>query len=92
MRVARHRFGTFALLAAVALPLALAGCGRSQPGRLSGGAAGGAATGAVIGILGGPVGIVLGAGIGAGVGALTSTSTTPKQVNLGPPVWQRADD
>ncbi len=67
----------------------LAACGDSQPGRLQGGAAGGAATGAVVGILGGPIGVVLGAGIGAGVGALTSTNTTPRQVDLGRPVWQR---
>jgi hypothetical protein len=73
------------------LAMALAGCGHSQPGRLQGGAAGGAATGAVVGLLGGPIGVVLGAGIGAGVGALTSTNTTPNQVDLGKPVWQHGD-
>lgn len=88
MRPARRRLGPIGLLAVLALPLALAGCGRSQPGRLTGGTAGGAATGAAFGLIGGPVGVVVGAGIGAGVGALTSTSTTPKQVNLGNPPWQ----
>ncbi len=68
----------------------LAGCGREEPDRLSGGTAGGAATGAVIGLVGGPVGVVIGAGIGAGVGALTSTNTTPKQVNLGKPIWDHS--
>jgi hypothetical protein len=87
MPIAVRRVVATVLLSVIAL--SLAGCGNSQPGRLQGGAAGGAATGAVIGILGGPVGIVLGAGIGAGVGALTSTNTTPRQVDLGRPVWQR---
>jgi hypothetical protein len=68
---------------------ALAGCGASQPGRLSGGTAGGAATGATFGLIGGPIGVVLGAGIGGAVGALTSTNTSPKQVNLGNPIWDR---
>jgi hypothetical protein len=81
--------GNFGRLLMAAGLLALAGCGHSQPGRLQGGAAGGAATGAAVGLIGGPIGVVLGAGIGAGVGALTSTSTTPKQVDLGNPVWQR---
>ncbi len=84
----RHQRASVIRLALLALPLGLAGCGNSQPGRLQGGAAGGAATGAVFGLLGGPIGVVLGAGIGAGVGALTSTSTTPKQVDLGNPPWQ----
>lgn len=67
----------------------LAGCGNTQPGRLSGGTAGGAATGAVFGLIGGPIGVLVGAGIGGAAGALTSTNTTPQQVNLGKPVWQR---
>jgi hypothetical protein len=71
------------------LGLALTSCG-SGTGRLSGTAAGGAATGAVIGIVGGPVGVVLGAGIGAGVGALSSSNTTPKQVNLGNAPWDKS--
>jgi hypothetical protein len=86
-----NRFTRLAAIAAILSPLALGGCGSSQPGRLQGGAAGGAATGAVVGLIGGPIGVVLGAGIGAGVGALTSTSTTPKQVNLGNPPWQKGE-
>jgi len=75
------------LIVPVALLSLLAACGDTQPGRLSGGTAGGAATGAAIGLIGGPIGVVLGAGIGAGVGVITSTNTTPQQVNLGKPVW-----
>jgi hypothetical protein len=79
-------------LTLAALALVLTGCGNG-PGRLSGGTASGAATGAIIGIAGGPAGVVLGAGIGAGVGAITSSNTTPKQVNLGPPPWaQKSGD
>jgi hypothetical protein len=70
------------------LALLLTGCG-SGTGRLSGGAAGGAATGALIGLVGGPIGVVVGAGIGAGAGAMTSSNTTPKQVDLGPPPWSQ---
>jgi hypothetical protein len=76
----------------LALFVLLAGCGSSQPGRLSGGTAIGAATGAAFGLIGGPVGVVVGAGIGAGVGALTSTNTSAKQVDLGKPVWDRGGD
>jgi len=75
------------LVFAAGIMLGLTACGYDEPGRLSGGTAGGAATGAAIGLVGGPIGVVVGAGIGAGVGALTSTNTTPQQVNLGKPVW-----
>jgi hypothetical protein len=68
---------------------ALAGCGHSEPNRVEGGAAAGAATGAAIGLVGGPVGVAGGAVIGGGVGAVTGAVTTPKQVNLGTPVWNR---
>lgn len=67
----------------------LTACGSSQPGRTSGGVATGAGTGAAIGIIGGPIGIVVGAAVGAGAGALTATNTSPKQVNLGDPLWAR---
>jgi hypothetical protein len=77
----------FRVLSCLAVLGLLAGCGSDEPGRLSGGTAGGAATGAVIGLVGGPIGVVVGAGIGAGVAALTSTNTTPQQVNLGKPIW-----
>lgn len=60
---------------------ALSACGSSEPGRVQGGAA----TGAAIGIVGGPVGMVVGGGAGAIAGAVT----TPDQVDLGKPVWQR---
>jgi hypothetical protein len=63
----------------------LAGCGRSEPGRVEGGAGAGAATGAAVGLVGGPVGVAGGAVIGGGVGAVTGAVTSPKQVNLGPP-------
>jgi hypothetical protein len=76
---------------AAGLVLALAGCGSSQPGRLSGGTAGGAATGATFGLIGGPIGVVVGAAIGGAAGALTSTTTSPKQVNLGNPPWQHGE-
>jgi hypothetical protein len=72
------------------IPLILAGCGSSQPGRTSGGMAAGAGTGALIGLIGGPIGVVVGAAVGAGAGALTATNTAPKAVNLGDPLWQRS--
>ncbi len=71
-----------ALLGALAV---LAGCGYSEPGRVTGGAGAGAATGAAVGLVGGPVGVAGSAVIGGGVGAITGAVTTPKQVNLGPP-------
>jgi hypothetical protein len=74
------------LISALAL---LAGCGYSEPGRVQGGAVSGAATGAAVGLVGGPVGVVVGGAIGGGVGALAAAGTTPRQVNLGPPVWER---
>lgn len=77
---------TFALVGALTL---LAACGHSEPGRVEGGAATGAATGATIGLVGGPVGVVGGAVIGGAVGAVAGAETTPKQVNLGTPVWDR---
>jgi hypothetical protein len=67
----------------------LAGCGNSEPGRVQGGAASGAATGAAVGLVGGPVGVVVGGVVGGGVGALAAAGTTPNQVNLGQPVWNR---
>ncbi|WP_227305899.1 hypothetical protein [Acidisoma cellulosilyticum] len=67
----------------------LTACGSSNPGRTSGGVATGAGTGAAIGIIGGPIGIVVGAAVGAGAGALTATNTTPKQLDLGDPLWAR---
>jgi hypothetical protein len=67
----------------------LAGCGRTEPDRVQGGAAAGAATGATVGLVGGPVGVVAGAVIGGGAGAITGASTNSKEVNLGKPVWDK---
>lgn len=78
-----------AIIAAAACGLLLAGCGYTRPERTTGGAATGAATGAVIGAVGGPVGVGAGALIGAGVGAATGAATSPREVNLGKPVWDR---
>ena len=41
-------------------------------------------------LIGGPIGVVVGAGIGAGVGAMSSSNTTPKQVNLGNAPWDKS--
>jgi hypothetical protein len=76
---------TSSKIAVLGLISFLAGCGRSEPGRVEGGAAAGAATGATVGLVGGPVGVAGGAVIGGGVGAVTGAATSPKQVNLGPP-------
>jgi hypothetical protein len=67
----------------------LAGCGATEPGRVQGGAAAGAASGATVGLVGGPVGVVAGAVIGGGAGAIAGADTSPKQVNLGEPVWDK---
>jgi osmotically inducible lipoprotein OsmB len=72
-----------------ALPLFVAACGSTPQDRaLSGGgigAAGGAILGAVTGwsVIGGTL---LGTGLGAAIGGLTS----PENLNLGKPIWQRA--
>ncbi len=76
-----------AMVAAVCSLGLLAACGTTPQERTTGGAATGAATGAAIGALGGPVGAGVGALIGAGTGAATGAVTTPRQVNLGKPVW-----
>ncbi len=75
-----------ALIGALSL---LAGCGSGEPSRVQGGAAAGAASGATIGLVGGPVGVVAGGLIGGGAGGGAAATTTPKQVNLGKPVWQQ---
>lgn len=76
-------------LALVAGSLAvLAGCGYSQPNRTAGGAGVGAGTGAAIGAIAGPPGAAVGAVVGAVGGAVGGAATTPRQVNLGNPVWQ----
>jgi hypothetical protein len=84
-----NRISIFVLIGTAAL---LAACGSSEPGRVQGAAATGAATGAAVGLIGGPVGVAAGAVIGGGAGAIAGASTTPRQVNLGPPVWRESQN
>lgn len=79
----------FSALALASSLVLVAACGASEPGRVQGGAAAGAASGATVGLIGGPVGVAVGAVIGGGAGALTGASTTPREVNLGEPIWKR---
>ncbi len=67
--------------------LALAACGQSTGDRALSGGAIGAGAGAVGGALfGSPgTGALIGGALGAGTGALTS----PSQIDLGKPVWER---
>ena len=74
-------------LAVVAGMLALAACGDTTGDRGLSGAGIGAAVGAVGGALVGDP--LAGAAIGAGVGAATGALTSPSQVDLGKPVWER---
>ena len=75
------------LVAAVVGMLAVAACGDTTGDRGLSGAGIGAAGGAVLGaMVGDPL---AGAAIGAGVGAATGALTTPSQVDLGKPVWER---
>jgi hypothetical protein len=59
----------------------LSACGTTTTDR----AASGAGIGAGIGLLGGPPGVVVGALVGGAAGAVTS----PSQVDLGRPIWER---
>lgn len=67
--------------------LALAACGQTTGDRALSGGAIGAGAGAVGGaLMGSPAtGALVGGALGAGTGALTS----PSQVDLGKPVWER---
>jgi hypothetical protein len=76
-------------LSLAATALLLVACGSSEPGRVQGGAATGAASGATVGLVGGPVGVAVGAVVGGGAGAIAGASTTPKQVDLGEPIWKK---
>ena len=67
----------------------LAACGETTSDRAEGGAAVGAASGAAIGAVFGGVGAIPGALIGAAVGAGTGAETSPQQVNLGEPIWDK---
>jgi len=69
-------------LAVVLLATAmLAACGTTTTDRT----VSGAGIGAGIGLLGGPPGVVVGALVGGAAGAATS----PSQIDLGRPVWER---
>jgi hypothetical protein len=76
-----------ARISLVGLLILLSACGSGEPGRVEGGAATGAATGATIGLVGGPIGVAGGAIIGGGAGAIAGAATTPRQVDLGKPLW-----
>ena len=76
-------------LAITAIAMGLAACGENQGDRALSGAAIGAGTGAAVGAVGGPVGVGTGAAIGAGAGAVTGAATSPNQIDLGRPVWER---
>ena len=80
---------TTASVAAVAFALTACGSSNDQVGRAGGGAAVGAGTGAAIGAIFGGVGAIPGALIGGAVGGGTGLVTNERQVDLGPPVWQR---
>jgi osmotically inducible lipoprotein OsmB len=74
-------------LALAIVMLALTACGETVGDRGLSGAGIGAAAGAVGGaMVGAPL---AGAAIGAGVGAATGALTSPSQVDLGQPVWER---
>jgi branched-subunit amino acid ABC-type transport system permease component len=80
--VGEHRMKKAVLV--LAAGLALAGCGTQMGDRM----ASGAAIGGSAGLVAGGVGVIPGALVGAAVGGLTS----PEQVNLGEPVWDKDDD
>jgi hypothetical protein len=67
--------------------LALAACGQTTGDRALSGGAIGAGAGAIGGaLMGSPgTGALIGGALGAGTGALTS----PSQIDLGRPVWER---
>jgi hypothetical protein len=75
--------------AIIAISTGLAACGETTGDRALSGAAIGAGTGAAVGAVGGPVGVGTGAAIGAGAGAITGAATSPSQVDLGRPAWER---
>ncbi len=81
------RRGSGGIITVAVLGCALAGCGYSPGDRAASGgligAGGGAAIAAVTG--GSPL---VGAAIGAGAGALGGALTSPRDMNLGTPVWR----
>ena len=76
-------------IALVGTALSLAACGQTVGDRALSGAAIGAGSGAAIGAIAGPVGAGTGAAIGAVAGGATGALTSPNQVDLGRPVWER---
>jgi osmotically inducible lipoprotein OsmB len=74
------------LALATALALGVAGCGYRPGDRAVSGAGIGAAGGAIVGALSGHA--LAGALIGGAGGALVGGLTSPRQVNLGRPIWQ----
>jgi hypothetical protein len=76
---------------AAAVALACAACGTNPSDRTTGGAAAVTAAGAGVGALGGPVGALAGAAICGGVGAIAGATTSPSDVNLGPPPWSNSE-
>ena len=80
---------TTASVVAVAFALTACGSSNDQVDRAGGGAAVGAGTGAAIGAVFGGVGAIPGALIGGAVGGGTGLVTDERQVDLGPPIWQR---
>ncbi len=76
-------------IAPLLLLAGLAACGTRPGERAGGGAAIGAGTGAAVGALAGGVGAIPGAIVGGAVGAGAGGLTTPNQVNLGKPLWER---
>ena len=74
------------IIGAALLLGSLAGCGNTTGDRAISGAGIGAAGGAVLGAIGGnpAAGAIAGGVAGGAVGGLTS----PRQVNLGRPVWR----
>ena len=72
------------------LTVTLAACGHSQGDRAVSGGLIGAGAGAVIGSVTG-IGPAGGAVIGGAVGAIGGAATSPRDVNLGRPVWHQHD-
>jgi osmotically inducible lipoprotein OsmB len=72
----------------LASALALGACGTTQGDRAASGAAIGGGTGGLIGLAFGGVGVGAGIFVGAAIGAGTGALTTPRQVDLGKPIWR----
>ena len=66
------------------------GCGTTPQDRVLGGASLGAGAGALLGAVTGLT-VIEGAAIGAAAGALSGALTDAERVNLGDPVWKRAN-